>query len=735
MANSANGNVLPLGSHPRARSRLSSRESAEVLAGCRELTLSRMTVALAGMLDRVEDDLFEMAEAAVEREAREAFLETRAHTRAKRSEIELTFRRHFIEVFNRKLKGDEPAPAERVLSLVADEDLEESIAVSEMARKLQAACDGELFALSRRMGFLLERPELADDANPVSPGTICAALRDACDQLEAGFKVRMTLLRQFERHAEAELQRIYRDLNAHLVQQRILPDVKREARRAPAPAKPIRSELPKAPAPDGFATLAQLLGAAVPGVAADIGPGGPFGYAVAGEAAAAATFVGELTRLHREAYAAAPGSGSGALNVVRDLKTQPQAQSLGALDAMTIDLVSMLFDYVFEDDAIPDAVKALLGRLQIPLLKVALLDKAFFSSKGHPARRLLDGLADSALGLDEDDTRGIETLSMIDGMVDRVLHEFESDLALFEKLAAEVEAFLEARGRAEDDIVQRSAQLVEARERREIAEAVADAEVTRRLDARTWVPNVVREMLHDAWARALAAVFLVEGEGSGPWQRLVHAMEDLLWSVEPKAAADDRKRLLAMLPAMLRELQFGMQRAGLTDPERDAFMGALVDCHATAVKAGLRGLAAMPVAPVPKPAAAPAIERELLPAGDAQVEEIRLKAPRGAPLRNVFTRTGIHTNVQRGSWVEFARPSGPPLRARLTWVSPNKGVYLFTNALTSTAGVSISPEALAEQLRRGEARLMDAAPLVERAVDSMLASLRDRTGAARTPSP
>ena len=38
-------------------------------------------------------------------------------------------------------------------------------------------------------------------------------------------------------------------------------------------------------------------------------------------------------------------------------------------------------------------VEALLGRLQIPTLKVALLDKSFFSSKSHPARRLLDDVA------------------------------------------------------------------------------------------------------------------------------------------------------------------------------------------------------------------------------------------------------------------------------------------------------------------------------------------------------
>jgi hypothetical protein len=221
MAESANGKVLPLG-NTRARTRLTAQESAQLLAGCRELALSRMSVALATMLDRVEDDLFEMAEAAVARDERESCLEARALARARRGEIEAAFRRHFLDIFNRKLQPGTEAPAGpsegRALALVEDEELEESLAVNEMSRKLQAACEGELFALSRRMGFLLERPELPDDANPLSPDTICAALRDACARIEAGFQVRMTLLRQLECHAAAELTSIYHDLNSHLVQ-------------------------------------------------------------------------------------------------------------------------------------------------------------------------------------------------------------------------------------------------------------------------------------------------------------------------------------------------------------------------------------------------------------------------------------------------------------------------------------------------------------------------------------
>ncbi|HEX7606902.1 MAG TPA: DUF1631 family protein, partial [Usitatibacter sp.] len=140
-----------------------------MLAGCRELALTQMARALSGMLDRVEDDLFELAEKALDRESQNMYLDARAQARDKRTAIESAFGRHFVELFNRKCGDQTPVPvAARVgeLSLVNEEDLEETLAMREMSSKLKASCEGELMALSQRMGFLLERPELEDDANP-----------------------------------------------------------------------------------------------------------------------------------------------------------------------------------------------------------------------------------------------------------------------------------------------------------------------------------------------------------------------------------------------------------------------------------------------------------------------------------------------------------------------------------------------------------------------------------------
>jgi len=67
------------------------------------------------------------------------------------------------------------------------------------------------------------------------------------------------------------------------------------------------------------------------------------------------------------------------------------AQLTGAIEAM-------LFDQVLQDEQVPAEIKAILSRLQFPVLKVALVDAEFFASSSHPARRLIDRLASTAVG-------------------------------------------------------------------------------------------------------------------------------------------------------------------------------------------------------------------------------------------------------------------------------------------------------------------------------------------------
>ena len=74
------------------------------------------------------------------------------------------------------------------------------------------------------------------------------------------------------------------------------------------------------------------------------------------------------------------GIPTGMQNVLRDLQESALGSRVNQLESMTIELVAMLFDFIFETKDLPDGIKALLARLQIPVLKAAMLDGAFFAN-------------------------------------------------------------------------------------------------------------------------------------------------------------------------------------------------------------------------------------------------------------------------------------------------------------------------------------------------------------------
>ncbi len=207
------------------------------------------------------------------------------------------------------------------------------------------------------------------------------------------------------KHLPERIEAIYQDINRRLVRQNVLPTIRTSVRRA----APDRQPDPQIGAEGGdvFALLRQLM-AMGGGLAAM--PAGPMtgaailGPALPGEAAAGMAAIrpdqlmSALNQLQRgraaeleqagldDAVLDAIDQGRGQVNVLHGLRNSRMAGAMTAMDAMTLDIVAMVFDYVLEDTRIPDAIKALIGRLQIPVLKVAMLDKTFFSQKSHPAR-------------------------------------------------------------------------------------------------------------------------------------------------------------------------------------------------------------------------------------------------------------------------------------------------------------------------------------------------------------
>lgn len=303
--------------------------------------------------------------------------------------------------------------------------------------------------------------------------------------------------------------------------------------------------------------------------------------------------IGYLTELQHGAVAmAGAGSGGtlpdiGAGNILYRLKEQGVFGALPQGEDRTIDVVAMLFDYILEDKAIPERMKALIGRLQIPILKVVMLDKDFFRSKNHPARKFLDTLSQAALGI-EDETGAEAIYGLAERLVQRILNEYEDDVSLFGEVLAELEAHLEEAAQRAAEAEARLREEVAARERQERARLKAAEAVQQRLQEHEGLDETLRDFLDHHWKTLLMMTFLMEGEESDAWLTAVNTMDRLIWSIAPKKSAEERKRLVDALPMLLNELRQGMSLIELPEAEQEALFNHLARRHSEAVSARQR---------------------------------------------------------------------------------------------------------------------------------------------------
>ena len=73
--------------------------------------------------------------------------------------------------------------------------------------------------------------------------------------------------------------------------------------------------------------------------------------------------------------------------------------------------------------------------------------------------------------------------------------------------------------------------------------------------------------------------------------------------------------------------------------------------------------------------------------------------------------------LHRGDWVEFTSVDGSCRRERLTWISPQRGILVFSNHHGQGA-IQISPEDLAERVAEHKAMLIFDQPAADTSRDT-----------------
>ncbi|MDE1957710.1 MAG: DUF1631 domain-containing protein [Xanthomonadaceae bacterium] len=740
----APGKIVPLGPRGDARG----ERVGDLLVAARGIAQRHLQALTSTLFDNVDDALFDLAEKAESNAAQTQFFDGMREARKKRTLTERLFleevARSITELAAGKLRSRGSAEQTRgggELSLVEDSELEESLAVGSMGSKAEMRLSRVLFALHQRLAVICGGVKLDDTSNPLAPAAIAQAFRMAQRELAVETRVRLIIYKLFDRYVMSGLDPLYDELNITLARAGVLPQLRytsgSRARGGGGGGGGGGSQALDADPGDTMlqAELVQTLGNLLAARRGHAGSGMPHGGTTGNHAPlpGPAELLGALSLLQGEiskAHNYADADEANLLSEVQQIKDQLLAQvaqlsgqakgRVSGADEDTIDLVGMLFEFILKDRNLPAEMQVLLARLQIPYLKVAILDRRLFAQRNHPARRLLDALADAAKGWSQESDRDQQLLGCVRGIVERLLQEFDDDLGIFQRLHDDLAAFLDSHRKRADIAEQRAAEAARGREKLQDARRRAAREILARIEGRA-LPPLVQNVLVRPWANYMVLTLLRHGEDSPEFRATLRFVDDFVWSAEPRRDPTERERLRNLLPGVEKALRQGLATVAFQEADVARLMGELNLLYRQQLGEAAAlipdGIAAMsePSSPPVRPLSMPeSIEAIAVPEVAAPAEDVG---------DDTSPEAVLVRELKPGCWIEFIDAQGARERAKLSWISPISGRYLFVNR----RGLKVADKTVAQlsaELRAGTAQILEEVPLFDRALDAIVERLR-----------
>ena len=696
----------------------------------RKRTLSHLQAALGRVLGKADDWLFDLAqkEGAV---AGSPPLDAMRVLRLSRTPLENAFTKHFEQGFEALQLQISAKKGGQVLSLVEADQLEAQLASEVVIEAITRAHGPALEAVERRLASMVGVAKLETGQNPLSAASLANGMQAAQGDISLPDNLRVVQFKIYERELVASLGALLTELNARMTTAGILPELgnPRPIENVSSPAAAAaaaaaagmnqaaqRHAMQEADDRVMFDALCELLHSWRPqhgGGSMSAGIGGAGGgnrrpLALNEMISVLSLLQPAVPRAVHEAMSNAEASLAQLmkremLQNARQIGLPPDQVSMSTDHEDAVDLVGMLFDVLFDERDFEAQARTMISRLVVPYVKAAVLDRRLFQYKTHPARRLLNSLSEAVEGNKGEGPQEKELLHKAEETVDRLVAEFNEDIAIFETLEQELRSFLEQHNRRIELAERRATESQRGQERLEQARTLAAAELSRRIEDRL-LPAAVNDFLTRSWSHHLSMIALREGADSGAWN----------------AALGVADSLLDLLPREGRQNpNVGSALNELRDPIEAVLASSGITGEAAAemirnIGSGIESIRLQPlppqaerpraaVAPEPKPALSIVSDKERLDYNEDDVSVLR--------------------DLKIGVWLDLAGEDEKLHPAKLSWVSPISSRLMFVNR----RGVRIlvaSVEELAAMKKQGKLVLREQEHVFDQAMHRVMGRLQ-----------
>ncbi len=746
----------------------------QIVSECRNLVVSTIPKLMVGLFEQLDDSLYELADKSDNNALQTSFFDAMRVLRKERVQIDRIFISQVLHAYDRFWETGEVYTIRRSLdqlsldsemALLDNEELEDSLAITNMISKSENRYSKERYALSQRFSFLANGKNLqqtSQDQSPLDPVVICIAFQSALKDVAVELPVKLIVYKLFEKHFMHYLGGFYDELNLLLGKAGIIPNLTPKVRRNPiAPAmhsggaRDVESSLHdsrlvadsssnavgvsenemSSVQGEVFATLQQLLGlrrstSSESMLASSMMIPRPAGVSL--PAVDTGELLGALSALQQSNILILPQAGGQAVNpkvlkaqLADDLRMRDGGElsrTLGDADNDTIDVITMLFEFILDDYSLPDAMKALLSRLQIPMLKVAIIDKTFFSKNRHPARRLLNSLAQAAVSWNDAGDRDSDNLyRKIESVIKRIMNDFHDDPAIFADLDDEFSVWWEQEQRGAEVAEQRTNQVTRGKEQLRSAKQIVTEVLNSRLEKLEMVPEAVMELLEDGWKDVLLLNYLRQGPESDEWKDSLAIVDRLLWSVQPKTQYTERQELLRSIPELLRNLREKLNSISFDQHKMARLFKELQNCHIGCLRGGDATAAKGPGTAPAKIMQINFPDSQFLSGTSSFLADELSEYEEST--QDQYTQQA--ENLEVGDWLEITDGTVKS-RVKLSWKSNVSNAYIFVNR-KGMKSLELTLQGLAKRLREGTINLIELpkAPIMDRALGAMLDALKN----------
>lgn len=386
---------------------------------------------------------------------------------------------------------------------------------------------------------------------------------------------------------------------------------------------------------------------------------------------------------------------------LRNQSTDTQELALKEEDSDAIDLVGMLMDNALKDVNPNSAASQLLSLMQTPLIRVVLQDKSFFSNRVHPARKMLNIIAETGFNWLDETQQDDSLHGKISGIVNNTVRQYSGDNKQLVGAYEETNRILQALIKKAEAAEKRQIEAASGKERLNIARSRAEKTMAELVESYD-IPQSTLNLLNQAWTDVMALTELRQGSDSNDWLEQKEIAESIIEASLPESLILDEVQAETLKTKIQESL-------------------ALIGYHQDEALNIAESLLSQRLQDAPEPSLI--IPERIRFGGNTQ------SANRNAYLLNDKQQEWVEQIKQMpiGTWFEFDLKENPtPVRRKIAWKSEITNNILFVNQRgQKTAEMMI--EELAIELYEGRTRLQNEnkRSIIERAFEGLLKSLRN----------